>query len=73
MYPDRNAGHTVAAWTTLGGSTFVHTVALRGGSAVRDSIMPAGAIVTTELNAVWLIDRARFYLASEFSVRRRAF
>jgi hypothetical protein len=30
------------------------------------------AIVTTEFNTVWMIDRARFYLASEFSARRRA-
>ena len=37
-----NAGHTVAAWTTYGGSTFVHTVALQGDSVVLDSIMPAG-------------------------------
>ncbi len=37
-----NAGQTVAAWTTFGGTTFVHTIALRGGSVVLDSIMPAG-------------------------------
>ena|GEM_PF-1683716 len=29
------------------------------------------AIVTTELNPVWMIDRARFYLASEFLTRKR--
>jgi hypothetical protein len=37
-----NAGQTVAAWTTFGGQTFVHTVALRGGSAAPDSILPGG-------------------------------
>jgi hypothetical protein len=37
-----NAGHTVAAWTTSGGTTSLHTVALAGGSAAPDSIMPAG-------------------------------
>jgi len=31
------------------------------------------AIVTTELNPVWMIDRARFYLASEFLTRKRPF
>ncbi len=30
------------------------------------------AIVTTDFSTVWMIDRARFYLASEFSARRRA-
>jgi hypothetical protein len=29
------------------------------------------AIVTTELNTLWMIDRARFYLASEFPLPRR--
>jgi hypothetical protein len=29
------------------------------------------AIVTAEFNPVWMIDRARFYLASEFAARRR--
>jgi hypothetical protein len=35
-----NAGQTVVAWTTLG-SAYMHTVALRGGSIVRDAILPA--------------------------------
>ena len=29
------------------------------------------AIVTTELNTVWMIDRARFYFASEFPTPRK--
>jgi hypothetical protein len=36
-----NAGQTVVAWTTSG-SMFVHTVALRGGSVVRDTVLPGG-------------------------------
>ena len=30
------------------------------------------AIITTEFNTLWMIDRARFYFASEFLPRRRA-
>jgi hypothetical protein len=30
------------------------------------------AIVTTEFNTAWMIDRARFYFASEFLLRKRA-
>jgi hypothetical protein len=30
------------------------------------------AIVTTEFNSTWMIDRARFYFASEFLLRKRA-
>lgn len=36
-----NAGQTVVAWTTSG-STFVHTVALRDGLVIRDTVLPNG-------------------------------
>jgi hypothetical protein len=36
-----NASQTVVAWTTFG-STFVHTVALRDGLIVRDTVLPPG-------------------------------
>lgn len=36
-----NAGQTVVAWTNVG-STFVHTVALRDGVVVRDTVLPNG-------------------------------
>jgi len=36
-----NATQTVVAWTTFG-STFVHTVALRDGLIVRDTVLPPG-------------------------------
>jgi hypothetical protein len=44
------AGRTVAAWTTSGsGSTYVHTVALNGGSAGPELIVPAGIERTTQV------------------------
>jgi hypothetical protein len=44
------AGRTVAAWTTSGtGSAYVHTVALTGGSAGPDVILPAGIELTSSI------------------------
>jgi hypothetical protein len=43
-----SGGQTLAAWTTFG-SAFVHTVALRGGSVVRDSILPATTQVSQHI------------------------
>jgi hypothetical protein len=44
----RNADLTLAAWTTYG-SAFVHTVGLRGGSVVRDSVLPATTQVSESI------------------------
>jgi len=43
-----NAGQTLVAWTTFG-SAYVHTVALRGGSVVRDSILPATSQLSQDI------------------------
>lgn len=43
-------GRTVAAWTTSGaGSAYVHTVALNGGSAGPEVILPGGSERTTKI------------------------
>jgi hypothetical protein len=58
------------------GSAFAGTVSTNGSAADSPPAVAANsagdtAIVTTELNTVWMIDRARFYFASEFPLPRR--